>query len=393
MKVAVFSSSRNAERVLRNAGVLDQFNAWVDGRDMDKLGLKGKPSPAMLLEAARRLGVDASRAAVIEDAAAGVEAGARGGFARVIGVNRQRGEEEAAAQTSALCSHGADLVVRDLSEVALEARGLRLRSMQVLPDAWASREALQQHFAGHQLILFLDYDGTLTPIVEDRTQAVLDEDMHAALRALARRYRVAIISGRDLKDIRSRVQLEDIFYAGSHGFEIAGPGGLHDTLERGEAFLPELDQVESELSEGLSTIHGHDIERKRYAIAVHYRRVDDTDIPQLEETLDRVLAAHSDLRKGHGKRVFQIQPDIDWDKGRALRWILDQLELPEEAFPLYIGDDITDEDAFRALKSGGIGIVVRDGSSRFSAADYVLADTEAVRWLVEWLTIIKEQAV
>ena len=115
--MAVVSSSRNTRRILSAAGVGRQFDAIVDGVDADELGLPGKPDPAVFLEAARRLAVDPAASVVIEDAIAGVEAGQRGGFGFVVGVDRT-------GHAAELRAAGADLVVRDLSELDLLALGL-----------------------------------------------------------------------------------------------------------------------------------------------------------------------------------------------------------------------------------------------------------------------------
>lgn len=116
MRTGIISASRNMKEVLRAAEVVGLFEVQVDGLDAADLGLKGKPDPAVFLEAAKRLGVEPSRTAVIEDALAGVEAGRRGGFALVIGVDR-------AGQADVLRKFGADLVVRDLAEVQIESSG------------------------------------------------------------------------------------------------------------------------------------------------------------------------------------------------------------------------------------------------------------------------------
>jgi alpha,alpha-trehalase len=110
VRVAVVSASRNMREVLDAAGIRDLFDATVDGVDTERLGLAGKPDPALFLEAAARIGVDPAEAAVVEDATAGVEAGHRGGFALVIGVGRS-------GDPDALLEHGADVVVADLAEV------------------------------------------------------------------------------------------------------------------------------------------------------------------------------------------------------------------------------------------------------------------------------------
>lgn len=254
-----------------------------------------------------------------------------------------------------------------------------------LPSIWQREAELRERLAGREVVLFLDYDGTLTPIVEDHTEALLADDMRASVARAAERCTVGIISGRDLGDLKRRVGLEEVYYAGSHGFDIAGPEGWGQSLQRGEEFLPELDRVEAELRSGLDGITGHAIERKRFSIAVHYRQVPEAALDQLKAALDRVLKGHPRLRKGHGKKVFQIQPGIEWDKGHAVRWLLAQLDLDRQGVvPLYIGDDLTDEDAFRALRGRGIGIAIRDGS-RLSAAQYSLADPDDVQRFLERL--------
>jgi beta-phosphoglucomutase family hydrolase len=118
LPTAVVSASRNMVAVLEAAGLRDLFDAEVDGVEADRLGLAGKPDPALFLEAARRLGVAPARAAVVEDALAGVEAGRRGGFGLVVGVDR-------GGQAAALAERGADLVVDDLG--ALDVQGGAVR--------------------------------------------------------------------------------------------------------------------------------------------------------------------------------------------------------------------------------------------------------------------------
>ncbi|MCA1791404.1 MAG: beta-phosphoglucomutase family hydrolase, partial [Thioalkalivibrio sp.] len=126
---AVFSSSRNAEAVLRSAGVLDRFDARVDGNDLLRLEIPGKPDPAMLLEAARQLHVEPVECAVFEDTGVGIEAGVRGGFHPVIGIAR-RGRGDASQRA------GADLVIHDLGELHFgPAEGLALRTLANLPSA------------------------------------------------------------------------------------------------------------------------------------------------------------------------------------------------------------------------------------------------------------------
>src|SRR5262245_35030442 len=135
-----------------------------------------------------------------------------------------------------------------------------------------------QEIAGHsgRLPVFLDYDGTLTPIVSRPQDAWLSDSMRETLRELACCVPVAILSGRDLDDVRGRVHVDGIVYAGSHGFDIAGAGGLRREL--GAAYLPVLDAAETELREALDEIPGAQLERKHFSVAAHYRNVDENEI-------------------------------------------------------------------------------------------------------------------
>jgi trehalose 6-phosphate phosphatase len=230
------------------------------------------------------------------------------------------------------------------------------------------------------LAIFLDYDGTLTPIVSRPDQAVLRDSTRAILRTLATKIPVAILSGRELKDVRKRVAIDGIVYAGSHGFDIDGPRGL----QRQEAtqFLPALDAAEQELREKLAGIAGVLIERKRFSIAAHYRNVSESDFPKLERVVSEIATQHRKLRRIDGKKVYEFLPNIDWDKGNAVLWLLEKLGLEHQnARPIYIGDDRTDEDAFRALEQRGVGILVSE-QPRPTAASYSLQDsTEVARFL------------
>ena len=225
-----------------------------------------------------------------------------------------------------------------------------------MPLLWDRERDFRERVEGSTPVVFLDYDGTLTPIVEDYTKALLADAMRCAIATLARHCTVAIISGRDLAVLRGLVGLDCLFYAGSHGFEIGGPDGWHEAVEQGGEALPELDRVEAELRRELAEIPGRAIERKRFALAIHYRRAAAADVPRIAQAVDRVAARHPRLRKGSGKKVWRLQPDIAWDKGRAVLLLLERLDLDRpQIMPIYIGDDLTDEDAFAACSRAGWG--------------------------------------
>ncbi|MGV9539750.1 trehalose-phosphatase [Nocardia beijingensis] len=374
IRTGVFSASRNCAEVLTAAGVSDLFTVRVDGIDAEKLGLPGKPDPSMLLEAARRLGAEPDRTVVVEDAEAGVAAGRSGGFALVLGVDRHAGADR-------LLAHGADFVVADLAQVRLRGGFLR---MSEVPDAMACWSRIVDLLGGEKPAVLLDFDGTVAEIVADPTAAEPVDGVAAALTTLATQCPVAVISGRDLDDLRDRVGVDGIWYAGSHGFELLAPDGtrhVHDAVPGAERALAE---AAGELRRRLDDIPGALVEHKRFAVAVHHRNV-------ATENVGRVIAAVHEagraagLRVTHGRRVTELRPDVDWDKGAALRWILDRLTVPVS--PIYLGDDLTDEDAFDAVEADGIAIVVRaeETGDRHTAARYSVAGPRQVRAFLERL--------
>ncbi|HEX8436880.1 trehalose-phosphatase [Archangium sp.] len=262
-----------------------------------------------------------------------------------------------------------------------------MRPMRELPSALEHWEGLLRRMEGREVALFLDYDGTLTPIVPRPEDARLSDAMRATVAALSRRCPVAIVSGRDLPALKDFVRLEGTCYAGSHGFDIERPGGQAFQQPEGLALLPELDAAERELAEGLASVPGAGLERKRFSVAVHWRHVEEARVPEVERVVAEVLARHPRLRRSGGKKVFEVRPDIDWHKGRAVEWLLRELGLAHEGvLPVFVGDDLTDEDAFEALQGRGLGLVVRGDEARPTAADYALEDVEEVRRLLELLT-------
>ena len=239
---------------------------------------------------------------------------------------------------------------------------------------------------GDRLAVFLDYDGTLTPIVSHPEDAWLSDSMRQTLRSLAARVPVAILSGRDLDDVRGRVLVDGIVYAGSHGFDIASAGGLRREL--GAAYLPVLDAAETELREALDEIPGAQLERKHFSVAAHYRNVNENDAFRVALAVDAVGAKHRELRRMDGKKVYELLPDVAWDKGKAALWLLETLGLESRSGgirPIYIGDDRTDEDAFRALEQRGIGILVSE-QSQPTAASYSLKNPAEIERFLRALT-------
>jgi len=231
--------------------------------------------------------------------------------------------------------------------------------------------------------VFFDFDGTLSDIVNDPDAARPVAGAAEALQKLAAHCAVAILSGRDLADVVERVGVPGIWYAGSHGFELTAPDGTHHQNDAAAATIPVLERVAAQLRDQLGSIPGIVVEHKRFGIAVHYRNAARDRVGEVAAAV-HAAGQRQGLRVTTGREVIELRPDIDWDKGKTLRWVIDHLRgAPSEAgsdagsgplVPIYLGDDITDEDAFDAVRHDGVPIVVRhnDDGDRATAALFAL---------------------
>jgi trehalose 6-phosphate phosphatase len=265
-------------------------------------------------------------------------------------------------------------------------------SIADLPHALADHERVRERLAGRQPAVFLDYDGTLTPIVDRPEDAVISESMRDAVRGLAGRCTVCVVSGRDRPVVQALMGVDDLVVAGSHGFDIWSPegGAIEHQAAAGSEEL--LERVISRLRDELDPIEGALIEPKKASVAVHYRLVSEEERPAVEAVVERLLADYAEeLKLTPGKMVYELQPKLDWDKGKAVLYLLDALELErDDVVPFYVGDDITDEHAFEALSGrgrGGCGGRADDPEvgGRTTAADFVLDSTEEVERFLDTL--------
>ena len=268
-------------------------------------------------------------------------------------------------------------MVCDLADLAVRKGDKR---MSQLPNALDSYGQLIGVVAGRQPFVCLDFDGTLSEIVSDPDAATLVDGAAKALENLAAQSPVAILSGRDLADIRDRVGIPGMWYAGSHGFELIGPDGSHHHNDAAAASIPLLESAAAELSVELSDIPGARVEHKRYAVAVHFRNVSPERVAEVVAATHRHGQRHG-LRVTGGRKVVELRPDIDWDKGTALAWLGDQIHQTGRVLPIYVGDDLTDEDAFDAIRFNGIGVVVRhdEDGDRPTAAQFTLNNPDEVQ--------------
>lgn len=247
-----------------------------------------------------------------------------------------------------------------------------------LPSALAGLEQLLAGAGPGRALVCVDYDGTLTPIVATPERAVLAAETRAALAAMARRYHVAIITGRDLADVQRLVGLDGLYHAGCHGLRVAGPGG-DVLLERGAAYLPEVRAATRLLRRLTADMSGVRVEEKELSVALHFRAAPERE-RQLERMVQEVTAADCPRLAAHpGRKVFELRPRLDWHKGRAAQWLMERLS---PGLTIFIGDDLTDEDAFAV--EGVIGVAVRD-RPRDTNASYALENTDEVRRFLETL--------
>ncbi|MEW6680836.1 MAG: trehalose-phosphatase [bacterium] len=252
-------------------------------------------------------------------------------------------------------------------------------------DDW---ERLKKTLRSKSLFLFLDYDGTLTPIGETPDKAVISKERKSLLNKLSRspHCRVAIISGRSLRDIKALIGLKNIIYVGNHGLEIKGL-----KIKFSPHLKSIIRHIYEDLANKLSKIKGVLIEDKGLTISVHYRLVDEKDIKEFLNIFNEITnpyLACDKIKIDAGKKVYEIKPPVVWDKGKAVLWLLGENNI----FPIYIGDDVTDEDAFLALKDKGLTVFVGEKGVS-SKAGYYLNNTEEVIEFIRRILELKKDEI
>ncbi|MQM15076.1 hypothetical protein Taro_048013 [Colocasia esculenta] len=255
------------------------------------------------------------------------------------------------------------------------------------PSALGMFDEIANLSEGKQIVMFLDYDGTLSPIVDDPERAFMSEAMRAAVRDVARYLPTVIVTGRCRQKVYSFVRLAELYYAGSHGMDIKGPKctrGMKSVLfQPASEFLPIMDEVYRTLTEKTKSIPGAKVENNKFCVSVHFRCVDEKRWVGLAKQVQAVLIGYPKLRVTHGRKVLEVRPTIKWDKGKALEFLLESLGFANsgDVLPVYIGDDQTDEDAFKVLRERGQGLgilvskVPRDTNATYSLQEPSEAST------------------
>ncbi|GMI67955.1 trehalose-6-phosphate phosphatase I [Hibiscus trionum] len=271
------------------------------------------------------------------------------------------------------------------------------------PSALEMFEQIIDASKGKQIVMFLDYDGTLSPIVADPDRAFMSKKMRKTVRKVAKCFPTAIVSGRCRDKVYNFVKLAELYYAGSHGMDIKGPEKLSksnkDTellFQPASEFLPMIDEVYRQLVETTKSTAGAKVENNKFCLSVHFRCVDEKKWSELAHQVKSVLKDYPKLRLTQGRKVLEIRPTIKWDKGKALEFLLESLGFANctDVFPVYIGDDRTDEDAFKILRDRGQGFgILVSKFPKDTNASYSLQEPDEVMDFLRRLVEQKELSV
>jgi trehalose-phosphatase len=249
-------------------------------------------------------------------------------------------------------------------------------------DAW---QTIGDRLKDDHVILFLDFDGTLAPIVQEPDKAALPAQTRVVLEAFCEKESctVAVVSGRSLPDIRGKVGIEGLIYAGNHGIEIEG-AGLRFMAPGAISARDALISVKAAIGPFVSGVSGVLLEDKGPSVSVHFRMAQEADKDAVVDAVRSAARPFLDVVSVRtGKEVVEVTPR-GWDKGNAVKWLLDRITPAlsvTSAVPVYIGDDATDEDAFKVLEDRGVTVVV--GKQAGSCARYYLNDTVSVRTFLQ----------
>lgn len=261
--------------------------------------------------------------------------------------------------------------------------GMAKKAVRCIPLVHPFVEVLEKVEQAKHISLFLDFDGTLVEVGPEPDAIQLGEGAHQILNQIARmeRFVTTVISGRAVEDLYSRVGVEGLIYSGNHGLEIFGRR-LCFVEPVAAAETRALQLLSEDLQGELRCVAGARVEYKGYTTSIHYWQAAPVDRPRIEKAVRGTIArARLPFRTRSGRKVLEVVPRTDWDKGAAVRWI-NEHAAGRDSLSIYVGDDVTDEDGFRALPQG---ITVKVGRAAGTSARYQLQDPAAVGEFLNWL--------
>jgi trehalose-phosphatase len=252
-----------------------------------------------------------------------------------------------------------------------------------MPELLATIPA--ERLAGRPLLIMLDVDGTLAPIALLPSLARVPDETRRIVARLASQpeISVALVSGRAAHDARRLVDVDGVWTIGNHGAEVMSPSGdvaVEPSIMR---YGPAIQSAANALAPLVDAFEDVIVENKSWSLAVHYRAADERLVPKLRECVMRVAADHG-LRVADGKKVFEVRPPVSIHKGSAVIQLASSLgALGPGASLLFAGDDATDEDAFRVLRSDAPNAVtIHVGDSPDSAAEFRVGGPNEIRELL-----------
>ncbi|MBI3313668.1 MAG: trehalose-phosphatase [Candidatus Omnitrophica bacterium] len=262
--------------------------------------------------------------------------------------------------------------------------------MKHLFKAW---NEIEGQLKAKDVLLFLDYDGTLTPITDFPFLAQLSPPQKTLLRDLLplQTVTLAIVSGRSLNDVKELIDISGLIYAGNHGLEVEGPG-IHYVHAGALNAKKLLENITLQLETALGTLDGIFVENKVLTLSVHYRQLQEQNIDSARTLFFKIIYPYLEKFQvvlTEGKKVWEVRPAVEWNKGKAVLWLYDQIlekSPSDQIFAIYLGDDWGDEAAFKALKYRGAGVRVTENPDEPSHADYFLSSPDEV---LEFLNRLK----
>jgi trehalose-phosphatase len=264
--------------------------------------------------------------------------------------------------------------------------------MEHLFSAWP--DFIKAAEAAH-ILLLADYDGTLTPIAPRPSEALLPPEVGKKLAGLAKKpsVSVGVISGRAIEELKSMVGIKGIYYAGNHGLEIEGPG-LKYVIPGAAATRRLIAALARELEAALDNISGVIVQEKGLSLSVHYRLVKEQQEGAVEDIVRRLTAGlveKGEIILAPGKKVWEIKPPVEWDKGKAVETIEKSIKTrtKDPLLTIFLGDDVTDEDAFNVVKRPEGWSVYVGPENKKSAAGYCLNSPAEVEKLLERLIALR----